>query len=161
MVEGNGRRAEVPVSWPDGIRERHILLLQAILDYEDRKSVCKNLELSERSVSNLMININEEFGGDASEINGVALAIVFGIQHSFLNTENIPDIGEIKLKGREAEILSLMVQGLRVSSIANRLSLSSFTVKNRQNHIYKKFGVRGKYWAIAAGLKVLKKANLI
>ncbi|MBI3283193.1 helix-turn-helix transcriptional regulator [Candidatus Curtissbacteria bacterium] len=161
MVEGNGKRAEAPVRWPYGIRKRHVELLQVVLDREDRTPVHESLGLVQSSAKNLISGINQVFGGDKSRIDGVALAIVFGIKHGLLNTENIPDIGEVELKGRDAEILALMMRGFRTSFIAYRLSLSPRTVQNYERDMCRRLGLKNKYRAVAAGLKVLQEAGVI
>lgn len=63
---------------------------------------------------------------------------------------------EVDLSGREAEILSLVAEGLSTKEIAYRLSVSVSTVKTHRKKIYQKLGVNRRSQAIA-----LARAKLI
>jgi PAS domain S-box-containing protein len=57
------------------------------------------------------------------------------------------------LTGREFEVLQLAAQGHSGRQIAERLGISPATVKTHFEHIYSKFGVRGRAAAVAHGLR--------
>lgn len=63
---------------------------------------------------------------------------------------------EVDLSGREAEILSLVAEGLSTKEIAYRLAVSVSTVKTHRKKIYQKLGVNRRSQAIA-----LARAKLI
>jgi len=51
---------------------------------------------------------------------------------------------DVRLTGREAEVLRLLCEGCSNKEIAHRLYVSEQTVKTHCNHLYKKFGVNGR-----------------
>lgn len=57
------------------------------------------------------------------------------------------------LTGREREILQLLVDGLTMRRIADRLGLSYHTVGNHLRHIYSKLHVRSRSGAVAKALR--------
>jgi DNA-binding NarL/FixJ family response regulator len=57
------------------------------------------------------------------------------------------------LTAREQEVLQLAAQGFSGREIAERLQLSPATIKTHFEHIYSKFGVRGRAAAVAQGLR--------
>ncbi len=58
----------------------------------------------------------------------------------------------LRLTGRQAEVLDLLVDGLSNAEIATRLFVSKKTVEHRVSAIYAKFGVETRAQAIAAAL---------
>jgi DNA-binding NarL/FixJ family response regulator len=57
------------------------------------------------------------------------------------------------LTAREGEVLQLAAQGYSSRQIAERLQISPATVKTHFEHIYSKFGVRGRAAAVAHALR--------
>lgn len=55
---------------------------------------------------------------------------------------------EVKLSFREIEVLSLIAEGLKRDEVADKLVMSSGTVKSHLQNIYKKLGTSGKVSAI-------------
>jgi PAS domain S-box-containing protein len=58
-----------------------------------------------------------------------------------------------RLTAREIEILSLVAQGLPNAAIANRLCVSSFTVRNHVQNILEKLGLHSKAQAVGFAFK--------
>jgi PAS domain S-box-containing protein len=82
------------------------------------------------------VDIRETLGRIAMELQSICLSAVVGgssvpLHHPELNT----------LSPREAEVLSLLVAGDRVPTIAERLHISQHTVRNHLKSMYRKLGV--------------------
>ena len=58
-----------------------------------------------------------------------------------------------QLTDREREVLSLAAEGLTAAAAAQRLELSTATVKTHLHHVYKKLGVSGRAAAVAEAMR--------
>lgn len=58
-----------------------------------------------------------------------------------------------KLTKREGQIMDLLVAGLTVKSVAERLSISEHTVRTHTKRIYRKLQVSGRVEAVLAYLE--------
>ena len=58
-----------------------------------------------------------------------------------------------KLSGREAEVLTLLADGLGTGEIASSLYMSESTAKTHITHIYQKLGVGDRTSAVALALR--------
>ncbi|HWP83224.1 MAG TPA: response regulator transcription factor, partial [Bacteroidota bacterium] len=66
----------------------------------------------------------------------------------------VPEQNEpANLTPREREILSLLVDGMNYSGIAEKLFISLDTVRNHIRHIYEKLHVHSKSQAVAKALR--------
>jgi DNA-binding NarL/FixJ family response regulator len=59
-----------------------------------------------------------------------------------------------RLTGREAEVLSLLADGLGTSEIAGRLFMSESTAKTHITHIYQKLGAGNRAQALVAAMRL-------
>ena len=59
-----------------------------------------------------------------------------------------------KLSGREAEVLTLLADGLGTGEIASSLYMSESTAKTHITHIYQKLGAANRAQALVAAMRV-------
>lgn len=72
----------------------------------------------------------------SSEVSAILLQRVYSFAGHIY-----PDVSDVKLTTREAEIMELVVQGMTNQQIASRLTLSLPTVKNYVHRLLAKLGV--------------------
>ena len=82
------------------------------------------------------VDIRETLGRIAMELQSICLSAVVGSSSVPLHHPDLSD-----LSPREAEVLSLLVAGDRVPSIAERLHISQHTVRNHLKSMYRKLEV--------------------
>ena len=70
------------------------------------------------------------------------------VQHHVVAAVNAPPDPSHDLTPREAEVLTLIADGLTNTEIAERLVVSAATVKSHINHIFAKIGVRDRAQAV-------------
>ncbi|HEX2171453.1 MAG TPA: LuxR C-terminal-related transcriptional regulator [Dehalococcoidia bacterium] len=64
------------------------------------------------------------------------------------------------LTRREWELLRFVALGLRNAEIAERMNISSYTVRNHLSNIFEKLGARSRTHAVALMLEVAQKHRL-
>lgn len=84
------------------------------------------------TIIHLIIGINKIYSAGMSERKMQSVSI----NHQFYN-----DI----ISAREQEVVALMIKGLNNSEIADKLSISVYTVKRHINSIYKKLSVKNRF----------------
>ena len=82
------------------------------------------------------VDIRETLGRIAMELQSICLSAVVGNSSVPLHHPELSD-----LSPREAEVLSLLITGDRVPTIAERLHISQHTVRNHLKSMYRKLGV--------------------
>jgi PAS domain S-box-containing protein len=82
------------------------------------------------------VDIRETLGRIAMELQSICLSAVVGSASVPLHHPELND-----LSPREAEVLSLLVAGDRVPTIADRLHISQHTVRNHLKSMYRKLDV--------------------
>ncbi len=82
------------------------------------------------------VDIRETLGRIAMELQSICLSAVVGNASVPLHHPELSD-----LSPREAEVLSLLVAGDRVPTIADRLHISQHTVRNHLKSMYRKLDV--------------------
>jgi DNA-binding NarL/FixJ family response regulator len=70
------------------------------------------------------------------------------VQHHVVSAVTAPPEAPDDLTPREAEVLTLIAEGLTNAEIAERLVVSNATVKSHVNHIFAKIGVRDRAQAV-------------
>jgi DNA-binding NarL/FixJ family response regulator len=132
----------------DGIEAIRRLTIPAIAltTYADDASVLGALRAGARGY------LTKDAG--AEEIREAVLAVARGeaaldpaIQHHVVAAVNAPPPPD-DLTPREAEVLSLIAEGLTNAEIAERLVVSTATVKSHVNHIFAKIGARDRAQAV-------------
>ena len=131
------------------LRERgsttHVVVLTT---YVDDRSVVEALRAGARGF------LTKDAGAEEIEraITAVArgdAAIDPAVQHHLVDAvASRPELPS-GLTPREAEVLSLIAQGLSNTEIATRLVVSEATVKSHINHVFTKTGVRDRAQAVA------------
>jgi DNA-binding NarL/FixJ family response regulator len=118
--------------------------------FEDTDSVFKALKVGASGYitkttqpSKLLDAIVEVFNGGSPMSSNIARKVVNSFQN--LNTENSE---MLKLSAREKEILYLLSKGLRYKEIADKLFLSTETVRTHIRNIYEKLQVNSSIEAI-------------
>lgn len=132
-------------------RAPHIKVL-VLTTYADDRSVIDALRAGARGY------LTKDAGAD--EIHAALLQIRHGqaaidpaVQHHLLDALSkspgeAPDTLPDGLTSREAEVLTLMAQGLTNSQIADRLYVNESTVKTHINHLFAKIGARDRAQAV-------------
>jgi DNA-binding NarL/FixJ family response regulator len=124
--------------------------------YADDRSVVDALQAGARGFLTKDTGAEEIQQAIAAVVSGAA-AIDPAVQHHLVNavasglpakaqapTPELPD----GLTPREAEVLSLIAEGLSNAEIAARLVVSEATVKSHVNHLFTKTGVRDRAQAV-------------
>jgi DNA-binding NarL/FixJ family response regulator len=136
------------------LRERDpVMNVIALTTYDDEHSVMEALRAGARGY------LTKDAG--AEEIRRALEAVVRGeaaidpaVQHHLVDAlatgppataRTLPD----GLTPREAEVLSLIAEGLSNAEIAHRLVVSEATVKSHINHLFTKIGARDRAQAVA------------
>ena len=94
--------------------------------------------------SELLQSIKEVFNGGAPMSTVIARKVIF----SFQKTKS-----PSPLSNRETEILQLLCEGMNYRSIAEKIFLSSHTVKSHIKNIYKKLHVNSRAEAVKKAIK--------
>jgi DNA-binding NarL/FixJ family response regulator len=124
--------------------------------YADDRSVLVALRAGARGYLTKDAGAEEIHRALQQVIHGQA-AIDPAVQHHLLDAINAsPAVARAEpgpqlpdgLTSREAEVLSLIAQGLSNSEIADRLVVSETTVKSHINHLFAKTGVRDRAQAV-------------
>jgi DNA-binding NarL/FixJ family response regulator len=123
----------------------HVVVLTT---YADDRSVVDALRAGARGFLTKDAGAEEIERAIAAVVRGDA-AIDPAVQHHLVDAvagrPELPD----ELTPREAEVLTLIAQGLSNSEIATRLVVSEATVKSHINHLFTKTGVRDRAQAVA------------
>jgi DNA-binding NarL/FixJ family response regulator len=139
------------------LRERGSATRVVVLTtYADDRSVVDALQAGARGFLTKDAGAEEIQQAIAAVVSGAA-AIDPAVQHHLVNavasglpatvqppTPLLPD----GLTPREAEVLSLIAEGLSNAEIAERLVVSEATVKSHVNHLFTKTGVRDRAQAV-------------
>jgi DNA-binding NarL/FixJ family response regulator len=133
------------------LRERGSATRVVVLTtYADDRSVVHALQAGARGFLTKDAGAEEIQQAIAAVVSGAA-AIDPAVQHHLVNavasglpTPLLPD----GLTPREAEVLSLIAEGLSNAEIAERLVVSEATVKSHVNHLFTKTGVRDRAQAV-------------
>lgn len=80
----------------------------------------------------------------------ISSSVQTGIAHDIRRQRSSPTP---RLTDREREVLTLTAQGLTAAASAQRLGLSTATVKTHLHHVYKKLGVSGRAAAVAEAMR--------
>jgi len=131
------------------LRERvpstHVIVLTT---YADDRSVIEALRAGARGFLTKDSGAEEIERAIAAVVRGEA-AIDPAVQHHLVEavagSSELPD----GLTPREAEVLTLIAQGLSNREIATRLFVSEATVKSHVNHLFTKTGARDRAQAVA------------
>jgi DNA-binding NarL/FixJ family response regulator len=116
--------------------------------YADDRSVVEALRAGARGFLTKDAGAAEIARAIAAVVRGDA-AIDPAVQHHLVDAvAGQPELPN-DLTPREAEVLSLIAQGLSNSEIATRLVVSEATVKSHINHVFTKTGVRDRAQAVA------------
>jgi DNA-binding NarL/FixJ family response regulator len=123
----------------------HVVVLTT---YADDRSVVEALRAGARGFLTKDAGAEEIERAIAAVVRGEA-AIDPAVQHHLVDAvagrPELPD----ELTPREAEVLTLIAQGLSNGEIAARLFVSEATVKSHINHLFAKTGVRDRAQAVS------------
>jgi DNA-binding CsgD family transcriptional regulator len=63
------------------------------------------------------------------------------------------EVDELRLTGREREVLSLLAQGLQLEEIANRLGIGAETVRTHVRNAAERLGAANRTHAVAIAIR--------
>jgi DNA-binding NarL/FixJ family response regulator len=116
--------------------------------YADDRSVVEALRAGARGFLTKDAGAEEIERAIAAVVRGEA-AIDPAVQHHLVDAVAAPPELPDGLTPREAEVLTLIAQGLSNSELAARLFISEATVKSHINHLFTKTGVRDRAQAVS------------
>jgi DNA-binding NarL/FixJ family response regulator len=120
--------------------------------YADDRSVVEALRAGARGFLTKDAGAEEIERAIAAVVRGDA-AIDPAVHHHLVDAvAGRPDLPD-GLTRREAEVLTLVAQGLSNTEIAGRLFVSEATVKSHINHLFTKTGVRDRAQAVSYAYK--------
>lgn len=83
---------------------------------------------------------------------GILLAAAAGSPTAHAGEQPAPPVAELQLTNREIDVLELLSQRLSNKEIADRLHVSSETIKRHTRNLYQKLDVHGRRDAVARGV---------
>ncbi len=95
--------------------------------------------LKDARINELKQAINDVLDGDVHFSHTLLRRVVLNIKHESENKIITPE-QQIKLTGREAEVLELICNGLSNDEIADKLNISPLTVKSHRTNLFTKTG---------------------
>lgn len=111
--------------------------------FEALKAGATGYLLKSASINQIMDALRELYAGGSPMSTNIARKLVSHFQHD-ASIQKFPDV----LTNRETEILQLLAKGLLYKEIADKLSLSTGTVRQHIHNIYEKLHVQNRTEAI-------------